>query len=356
VSAYYDMALTETRIYRRKTNMHNYSHEKRREGKMQPYLSSLKHLRKASSTSMIMILLIFMFLMAMIPFSTANGDASTMQAPGPGTIPTIDGKWSAGEWDDAFEYDASNSTFTSYVRAKWNGSFLYILIDSPWDTTNSAVYPYENTWIAFDTTHNHGSAPQIGDYLFSTGGMIAYWGNETRWIPMAIPSGVTAQSSSSDEWGPGVQPSPKNSTPHRIDEFRVPLTYIGQINQTGGFYFIVVDDSAPARAYVEWPVGAGGNPLGWPVDPDNDPCPAPSAWGHLAFLHRPTAAFTWDPPDPDVDDTVTFNATASYDLDGTITNYTWNWGDTSSNVTANPMIAHTFPTTILGIGVTPAAT
>jgi len=311
---------------------------------MQVNLLSVKHLKKASFVSLIMILSIFMFLMVMLPFSRANGDAPTIQALGPGTKPTIDGIWSAGEWDDAFEYDAPNSTLTSYVRVKWNGSYLYILIDSPWDTTNSSLYPYENTWIAFDTMHNHGSTPQIGDYLFSTGGIIvAYWGNGTRWIPMAKPSGLTAQSSSSDEWGPGVQPSPKNSTPHRIDEFQVPLTYVGQKNQTGGFYLIVIDDSNTSK-YVEWPAGAGGNPLGWPVDPDNDPCPAPSAWGHLAFLHRPTAAFTWDPHDPDVGDLVTFNATTSYDLDGTIADYTWNWGDTNSNVTTNPIIAHTFST------------
>ena len=312
---------------------------------MQVNLLSIKHFKKVALTSVIMMLLIFMFLMAMVPFSTANEDASTMQALGPGKIPTIDGIWSAGEWDDALEYSATNSTLTSYVRVKWNGSFLYILIDSPWDTTNSSLYPYENTWIAFDTMNSHGSTPQIGDYLFSVSTMVAYWGNGTRWNTMLAPSGLKAQSSSSDEWGPGVQPSPKNSTPHRIDEFRVPLTYVGQTNQTGGFYFLVIDDTASAHAYVEWPVGAGGNSLGWPVGSSySDPCPAPSAWGHLNFLHRPTAAFTWDPPNPDVTDVVTFNATTSYDFDGTIANYTWNWGDSSSNVTANPIIGHIFST------------
>jgi len=312
---------------------------------MQVNLLSIKHFKKVALTSVIMMLLIFMFLMAMVPFSTANEDASTMQAMGPGKIPTIDGKWSAGEWDDALEYIATNSTLRSYVRVKWNGSYLYILIDSPWDTTNSSVYPYENTWIAFDTMHSHGSTPQIGDYLFSVSAMVAYWGNGTRWNTMLSPSGFKAQSSSSDEWGPGVQPSPKNSTPHRIDEFRVPLTYVGQTNQTGGFYFLVIDDTASAQAYVEWPVGSGGNPLGWPVGSSySDPCPAPSAWGHLTFLNRPTAAFTWDPPNPDATDVVTFNATTSYDFDGTIANYTWNWGDSSSNVTANPIIGHIFST------------
>jgi len=294
-----------------------------------------------------------MFLMAILPLSTANGGASMMQAPGPGAVPTIDGVWSTGEWDDALEYIAINSTLTSYIRVKWNSSFLYILIDSPWDTTNSSLAPYENTWIAFDTEHNHGSAPQNDDYLFNVGSVAAYYGDGNQWTGMTVPSGFNAQSSSSDEFGPGVQPSPKNSTPHRIDEFKVPLTYVGQINQTGGFYFIVVDDSSdpdgwglnlPPTAWVEWPPGAGGDPRGWPGTPYIDPCPTPDNWGHLTFLQRPTAAFTWDPHDPDVVDLVTFNATTSYDFDGTIANYTWNWGDTSSNVTTNPLIAHTFST------------
>jgi len=310
---------------------------------MQTNLFTIENLKKAPFASLTVMLLIFMFFIGRLPISIASVDAFTIQAPGPGTTPIIDGKWSDGEWDDALEYSTTNSTLTSYVRAKWNGSSLYILIDSPWDTTNSAVFPYENTWIAFDTMHNHTSDPQTDDYLFSPSAMIGYEGTGTQWIPMAIPSGFNAQSSSSDEWGPGVQPSPKSSTPHRIEEFKVPLTYVGQTNQTGGFYFIVIDDSNKSR-YVEWPAGAGGNPLGWPVDPNNDPCPAPSAWGHLAFLQRPKASFTWDPHDPDVGDIVTFNATTSYDLDGTIANYTWNWGDTSSNTTTDPTITHTFST------------
>jgi hypothetical protein len=123
------------------------------------------------------MLLILIFMIAMVPFSTASEGASTMQAPGPGTRPTVDGKWSAGEWDDALECSVANSTLTSYVRVKWNGSFFYILIDSPWDTTNSSIYPYENTWIAFDTMHNYGSAPQTDDYMFSISAMVAYKGD-----------------------------------------------------------------------------------------------------------------------------------------------------------------------------------
>jgi len=316
---------------------------------MQINLSSLKHFKKAFLASLIMLLLISMFLMAMLPFSSANEGVSTMQAPDSGTIPTIDGKWGVGEWDDALEYRATNLTLTSYVRVKWSGSFLYILIDSPWDTTNSSVFPYENTWIAFDTMHNHGSAPKTDDYLFTTSMsfyLMGWVGTGTSWNQTSVP-GFQAESSSSD-WGPGVQPSPKNSTPHRIDEFKVPLTYVGQINQTGGFYFMVVDDiddpdgpgDLASPTYVEWPENSGGRSDGWPLD-GRDPCPAPSAWGHLTLLQRPTAAFTWGPPNPDVGEIVTFNATDSQD-DGSIVNFTWDFGDGNVTAVSTPLINHTF--------------
>jgi len=257
------------------------------------------------------------------------------------TTPNIDGLWSANEWDDATEYNITGSGGTSYVRVKHDGTYLYILIDSVWDTTNSSLYPYENTWIAFDTIHNHGSAPQNDDYLFITSGMIAYAGDGTKWIPMVVPSGFEAQSSSSDEWGPGVQPSPKNSEPHRIDEFKIPLTHVGPLGAIVGFYSMVVDDST--YNYVEWPTSAGGNPSGWPP---TDPCPTPNAWGHLNLLgpQPPVATFSFSPFVPTPDDVVAFDASPSYDLDGTIANYTWDFGDGNITTVAIPTITHVFST------------
>jgi PKD repeat protein len=45
---------------------------------------------------------------------------------------------------------------------------------------------------------------------------------------------------------------------------------------------------------------------------------------------RPVASFTYSPLDPYVGETVTFNASASYDPDGTIVSYIWDFGDDSS--------------------------
>ena len=45
------------------------------------------------------------------------------------------------------------------------------------------------------------------------------------------------------------------------------------------------------------------------------------------FLAPPTATFTITPQNPVVNNPVTFNATASFDSDGTIVKYVWNFGD-----------------------------
>jgi len=58
----------------------------------------------------------------------------------------------------------------------------------------------------------------------------------------------------------------------------------------------------------------------------------------------PHADFTWEPPSPQVCETVTFNASASYDPDGYIINYTWNFGDSNTTTVKNQIITHHYTT------------
>jgi len=54
------------------------------------------------------------------------------------------------------------------------------------------------------------------------------------------------------------------------------------------------------------------------------------------FLAPPTATFTINPQDPVTGETITFDATASVDPDGTIVKYVWTFGDETTSDKAKP--------------------
>jgi len=54
----------------------------------------------------------------------------------------------------------------------------------------------------------------------------------------------------------------------------------------------------------------------------------------------PMACFTVSNDSPNVLETVVFNATCSYDSDGWIANYTWDFGDSNVTTVVNPIIVH----------------
>ena len=56
----------------------------------------------------------------------------------------------------------------------------------------------------------------------------------------------------------------------------------------------------------------------------------------------PTASFTYTPPNPTVNQSITFNASNSRDPDGTITNYEWDFGDGNTTNTTDPILTHSY--------------
>jgi PKD repeat protein len=60
------------------------------------------------------------------------------------------------------------------------------------------------------------------------------------------------------------------------------------------------------------------------------------------FLAPPTANFTITPQEPVVGETITFDARASIDSDGTIVKYSWNFGDDSKRTEKIPTITHVY--------------
>jgi len=56
----------------------------------------------------------------------------------------------------------------------------------------------------------------------------------------------------------------------------------------------------------------------------------------------PIASFTYTPANPSIYDAVTFNASTSYDPDGTIVSYEWNFRDGNTTTTSDPVIIHSY--------------
>jgi len=65
---------------------------------------------------------------------------------------------------------------------------------------------------------------------------------------------------------------------------------------------------------------------------------------NITVVAHPHAAFTYSPLHPQVNDIITFNASTSTPDGGTITNYTWNFGDSNTTTTSNPTVTHTYAT------------
>ncbi|NWF86495.1 PKD domain-containing protein [Candidatus Bathyarchaeota archaeon] len=59
----------------------------------------------------------------------------------------------------------------------------------------------------------------------------------------------------------------------------------------------------------------------------------------------PFANFVYSPPNIQVNSTATFDASGSYDLDGSITQYMWDFGDTNITTVTTPIITHIYNTT-----------
>jgi PKD repeat protein len=60
------------------------------------------------------------------------------------------------------------------------------------------------------------------------------------------------------------------------------------------------------------------------------------------FLAPPTATFTIDPKNPVVGETITFDASASVDTDGTIVKYVWDFGDENTSKVEDRAITHSY--------------
>jgi RHS repeat-associated protein len=95
-------------------------------------------------------------------------------------------------------------------------------------------------------------------------------------------------------------------------------TFYGEPDHTYSFYSIAIDNVGHAETA--------------PEEPDA------TVLFYLAVL----ANFTYAPATPSVGEEITFDASFSYDPDGFITNYHWDFDDGNVTNTSNPIITHTY--------------
>lgn len=119
-----------------------------------------------------------------------------------------------------------------------------------------------------------------------------------------------------------------------------PITHIGAKGNYWSDYNGIDDGSGVGRwgeiRYASDGVGDTLIPhLGVDWYPLMQPWPVPPG-------PAPVAIFTWSPFEPIYNQPATFNASKSYDINGTIISYKWNFGDGNITTRTNPIIIHTF--------------
>ena len=194
------------------------------------------------------------------PFSNiASGFASIANIPMEidvfnGTVPTIDGIISEGEWDDAFVADVTNYLLpapagTVILRFKMNGDKLYVCsenhADTEWNDSEGVAFYIDD--------NNDGSYPEQGDD--SEGNYWMYYvstGNTVRYRPIYNTGGVGTTINL-----PEQIIACDMSEGYEVIEFALPFgsDEVWQINPNDnkcGFY-LFVRDAATATMYGKWP-------------------------------------------------------------------------------------------------------
>jgi PKD repeat protein len=110
---------------------------------------------------------------------------------------------------------------------------------------------------------------------------------------------------------------------------------------------IIVAAGEIADASISWTAVGGNHEMHVVISPYNAFIEADysnnQAHKLIQVNQPPNASFTYSPSIPVVTQTITFNASSSYDPDGRfITNYEWNFDDGNTTNTTNPIITHSY--------------
>ncbi len=101
----------------------------------------------------------------------------------------------------------------------------------------------------------------------------------------------------------------------------------------GNYWSDHVCEGNPSTGSQPYNISGGSNV-------DRYPFQDPNGW--LIENQPPIASFTYSPENPMVNQTITFNASSSYDPDGNITKYKWELGDGNITNTTEEIITHSY--------------
>jgi hypothetical protein len=113
--------------------------------------------------------------------------------------------------------------------------------------------------------------------------------------------------------------------------------------------YTVVDqtDYLEVAYYIEVTTPQSSKSVRLLVDDSTLPLADQTKIGNVVFTYpnqAPVASFTFSPSYPIIGDIVTFDASASYDPDGSIVSYKWDFGDGNITTVTNPIITHIYTT------------
>ena len=276
--------------------------------------------------------------------------------------PTIDGEWtSADEWTDAGPTDIDSnvyfrSTFTmvSMDPITVNSNFIVEILND--DTNDAGDY----LQICIDGLLNGGSAPQTDDFKIEVtghGSPTVYQGDGSGWTVVTPEAGdlVFAESltdspmSSASHWIAEVTISKSSGVIQMAEQWGLLIEVYDETNDiteawpptdsdvpdTWGLNDYTMDAYTGGEPEPEEPEPEPEEPEPEPEEPEpkpEEPEPEPEEPENEA----PTASFTYAPASPQVNDTITFDASGSSDSDGEIVSYSWNFGDGTTSTAENP--------------------
>jgi hypothetical protein len=173
-----------------------------------------------------------------------RGMAATPTLVSPGTLspPTIDGRFSLGEWSDALQVDlrtVMGNRLPSFMYLKNDLANLYVAYDVVGDHTSAFE---DSASIAFDTG-NDAVATESMEPILSSGGWNDYYQNHriynattASWIVEDAPFDASLPNHASLDLQRSFAQTSMQAIDHPVIEFRVPLALLGAVpGDTLGF-------------------------------------------------------------------------------------------------------------------------